>query len=682
MCSIAPGGHLSARQEPPDSITPLSPLRVQVLRAPVLTQLVPFAISTLNEDELRGRNAGFSIEEALQGVAGVQVQNRYNFAVGERISVRGIGSRAQFGVRGIRILVDGIPATVADGQSTLDHLDLGSLGRLEVLRGPSASIYGNASGGVLSFSSRVVNDTPLRQEITALAGSDGFSRLQSTTAGMSGQTSYLLSLGRFDYDGFRTDGVRPNQDTYGQAQRWNLNATLARPLGNGELRVALNGVDLDAENPGSMNRETFDSGSKEARGFNISQGTGKAVEQGQLGSSWRGSSEWGRIEVAGYGLSRSIVNPIPGTVVDLDRKAGGGRVLVGSLSEDPTEIQWTFGSDFDIQSDDRRNFDNDDGSKGELELSQTERVRAAGVFAQLQVPLGEQVRVTGGLRYDDFSFEADDRFLSDGTDNSGTRNLSAWSPSIGLATEIDPEFVVFTSVSSSFETPTTTELANQPSGSGGFNPDLNPQDGVTVEAGLRSTPSPRFAAEVTLFRTRLEDQLLPFEVPSDPGRTFFRNAGSSIYKGGELSLWYSTLTGFESRLSYSYTNAEFDEFRIDGDVFDGNDVPGVAPSQLELSGKVTRRHWSGELGIEFVDAVPVDDAGSAEADSYWLFDVHAEGRGIALGQSQLTPIAGVDNLFDTDYSSSVAVNAFGSRFFEPGPGRTFFVGLRVAWDRR
>jgi outer membrane receptor protein involved in Fe transport len=192
---------------PHDTIRPiqLSDLLVEILRAPMSLEAVPFAVSVLEQEVGRTGRSDSSIEEALQGLPGVQIHNRFNDAVGERVSIRGYGARSEFGVRGVQILVDGIPATLPDGQSTLDHLDLGSLGRVEALRGPGSALYGNAAGGVLHFETRQPSDSPFRQEVRAIEGDHGYRRTQSTTSGRVGEVGYLLNLARYEFGGYRAN---------------------------------------------------------------------------------------------------------------------------------------------------------------------------------------------------------------------------------------------------------------------------------------------------------------------------------------------------------------------------------------------------------------------------------------------------------------------------------------------
>ncbi len=670
----------AAAQEPPGSIVAIDSVTVNITRGPTRVGRSPYAVSVLSGRELRLGNSGFSLEEAVQALPGVQIQNRYNYSVGEKVSIRGFGARSQFGVRGVKILVDGIPATLADGQGTLDHLDLGSLGRVEVLRGPSSALYGNGAGGVLSFETRPPPNVGIRQEAKAVVGENGLFRFQSTTSGTTGVTGYIVSVSTLAYDGFRTHPSTPGA-LYGLTDRVTINTQVSSPVGTGTLKVTANYFDLSSENPGQLPQSFLDEGNLQAWGFNVAQNTRKDVRQGQLGASWTGSIGSINSQFVGWGLFRELDNPIPPRVVDLSRTAWGARALFFTdAAERPGEVQWLGGFDADFQRDDRLNFDNEGGERGTLTLDQFETVRAIGVFLQTRGRLTERLSVVGALRYDRFRFAVDDALITNGNpDDSGDRIMSALSPSLGLHIRLSESFSIYGNLGTAIMTPTTTELANRPSGQGGFNPGLDPVRSITFEVGARGVASDRVGYEVAAFYTALDDELIAFEDPVQEGRTFFRNAGSSRYAGVEAALRTTLAGGVSGRVAYTYVAAVFDEFRVDGDVFDDNRIPGLAPHRLDALLRVSRRSWYGEIRGDYVDRVPVDNGNSAFADSYGLIDLRTGLDRFRLGRLAVSPFGGVTNLFDTEYSASVSVNAFGGRFFEPGPGRAFYIGLGAAY---
>ncbi len=681
-----------AAQEPLDSVIPLDSMVVTVLRATDGLGRAPYAVSVQSGRALQLGNTGFSLDEALQGIPGVQIQNRYNYSVGERISIRGFGARAQFGARGIKIFVDGIPATMADGQSTLDHLDIGTLGRVEIMRGPSAAMYGNGGGGVLSFQTKAAPEVPVREEATASFGENGFMRFQSTTSGTTGGTSYLLNISHLTYDGFRTVGdstlfaeERADSSLYGLATRLNVNGQVALEAGSGRLLFTANYMDLAAESAGGLNRDDiYVNESLNARGGgfgNIARNARKDVYQGQLGATWTGPVGNLNAEFVGWGLFRRMDNPIPPRIIDLSRNAFGLRTVISSDSGgDPSRFTWAGGFDLDFQRDDRVEHANDAGTRGTLTKDQFETVNAAGVFLQGSAPLGERVTVVGGLRYDRFDFEVEDRLTTDG-DDSGDRIMDALSPTVGLVVQVSPDLSVFGNFATSLATPTTTELANDPDGTGGFNPSLDPQTGNTGEIGFRGQANARFGYEAGVFLSKLKDELVPFEDPAQPGRVFFRNAGESTHKGFEASVRAALPNGVFGQIAYTFVDAKFDDFTVDGEVFDGNFIPGLARHRFEGLVRYSRATWFGEVRGDHVGKIYTNDAndGNTAAKNYTLWEARTGLSGQRVGNILVAPYVSVTNIFDEVYSAAVAVNAFGSRYYEPGPRRAFSAGVTATF---
>ena len=701
-------GALTAQAPEADTIPTfnLDSVVVSVMGTPIRLGQSPFPISVIGESDLRSGKSGMFLEEALQSLPGVQVQNRFNYAVGERVTIRGFGSRAQFGVRGIHVVVDGIPATLPDGQSTLDHVDIASLGRVEALRGPASAMYGNASGGVLRFETEVPAQTPLRQEATVVGGSDGLLRLQSSTAGTVGSTGYRLSVNRLSYDGFRHFGTGATTgDAYGGANRTHVNARLEQPMAGGELGITVNHLDLDSENPGSLNRAQFNEESEQIAAIYNTFQTGKEVQQGQLGVTWAGPIGVYTAEAAVYGLTRDFNNPLPNDVVDLDRRAAGTRVTLGrSTTRGSTGIGLLAGLEYDFQDDDRREYTNAAGLPNSLYLNQTESVKSVGGFLQASVSLQDRMNVVGGFRYDHARFEVDDLFpVTPGVDEdaSGKRDMNKLSPTVGVHVSVAPAFGLFANFATSFETPTTVELGNRASGSGGFNPDLDPMTGNTIEAGARGTLADRVTFEVSVFRTKLENELISYENADE--LTYYQNAGRTERTGADAIVRARLLDFVTGQTSYTYTKATFEEYvDLSGNDFSGNRVPGLAPHQLQGNLRVSQGPWYLDLGAEYTGEVPVNDrnclvvlvAGACPSgqdgftNAYTLVGIRVGGSAIQLGGIEISPFAGLQNLLDEKYVSSVVPNAFAFspnhtavRFYEPGPGRTFYVGGTLAVSR-
>lgn len=669
LASAVPGVAQVGDTIPADSVVALAPLRVEVLRISTEGARTPYAVAGLGPAELSAPRGGAFLADALTALPGLQIQNRYNFAVGERIAVRGFGSRSQFGVRGLRIYLDGIPATLPDGQSTVDHVDAGSLGRVELLRGPASALYGNGAGGVLLMQS-VRPENGRRVFLGGAGGSFGYLEGSAGVEEARDGVSSRIQLTRIGWDGFRADPV--DGGTYGAAERWTVTGHHRRPLGGGTLSVSVSGLELDSENPGSLPADSLGDPDRSAWGFNVRQGTGKEIRQFQAGAAWRSNPSPREFRAALWGLTRDLTNPIPNAVIDVQRYALGGQVAVGGSRG---WLRWDAGLDLEAQRDDRSNFENNGGDAGALTLRQDEAVTGLGAFAAVAVRR-RSLDLHAALRYDRVHFSVDDGFVTqDGVDESGSRTMDAWSPSVGAQAEV-AGIRFFSSFATFLQTPTTTELANRPDGAGGFNPDLEPTVGWTVEAGARGNLSNRLGWELATFRTDLRDELVPFEVPSAPGRTFYRNAGESRYRGVEAALRAALPLGITTRVAYTLVNARFR-----GGALDGNRVPGRAPSLVEavVSQEVGPGYWS--VDIRWSDGVPVNDDNTTETDAYVVAGVRGGVQGVALGALRLSPWVAVQNILDEDFVSSVAVNAFGGRYFEPGPGRSFRLGVRAALER-
>ena len=674
MLTFASAAH--AQEVQPDTVpVPLPEVVVNILRTPFSALEVPYAVAVTTRDEIQRAKPGLGLDEALVAVPGVQVDNRFNYALGERISIRGFGARAQFGVRGVKVLLDGIPATLPDGQTTLNQVDLSALGRAEVIRGPASALYGNAAGGVLQLETELPPPTPLTQEVGVVAGSDKLLRIHSTTGGQSGDASYLLNLSRLTYDGYRD---------FSAAENLHLNAKLGVRRADNEFRLIANFVDYDARNPGSLSDSLLRADRTQAFGFNRLQQTGEEGRQGQLGGSFRGTFAFGETELSGYALTRRIDNPIPPRIIGLERVAGGVRALLRTRLDPGTQrVQLTVGAESDLQRDDRENFDNERGERGDLLLDQRERVAGIGTFAQLSIQPLQRLNLLAGVRYDRITFEVTDRLVSStNPDDSGERSMDAVSPSIGINYAVAEPLHLYANFASSFETPTTTELANRPSGAGGFNPELQPQRARSYEVGAKGRLGRRATYEVAAYRARIEDELISFEVPDVPGRQFFRNAGSAVHRGFEAASRIALVPDLIARTAYTYTDAVFDDYSTADASFDDNRVPGIAPHRLDVSISYDApAGWFAGTETRVVSRTPVDDANQAYSSAYTVTDVRAGIEALRFGRIELAPFAGVTNLFDREYNTSVVINAFGARFFEPGPPRSFYVGLQAVFGQ-
>lgn len=656
----------------------LSPTIVTVTRLPLELERAPFAIATNDRQTIQRGKPGFSLDEALVGIPGVQVDNRFNYALGERISIRGFGARAQFGVRGVRVVLDGIPMTLADGQTALNNVDVTKLMRAEVIRGPASSLHGNASGGVIQLETDMLpTDRTLGGSFRADVGEHGLRRHQLWLGGHRDSTAFSVVGSRQFFDGYRQ---------WNDATNDHVGLFLRQGMAFGALGVNANWAEYDAKNPGGLNTALLAANRDTVSPTNFNNRTGERGRQGQIGANWTQRIGGAGLALSAHGLRRQVDNPIPGRIVVIDRDAGGARV---ALSGEPSVLGRRAligaGAEYQMQRDDRRNFINTGGVRGADTLDQLEHVRNVALFAQASADVVSRLRLLLGARFDRISFEASDRLIGSGNpDDSGDRTMSAVSPSIGLTWSATSRLDLYSNLSTSFETPTTTELANQPSGAGGFNPGLEPQRSRSIEIGANGRMHAGGIAgsyQVAAYEARIEDALIPFEIATAPGRSYYRNAGSTRNRGVELGTTLIFPRSLSLRATFTHTDARFDDYSVTAGtppvstVFDGKHLPGVAANR----GDATLRYQPRRAFIEFESRtqsrVFVNDANSAYADSYFVHGLRAGLTDVRVGAIALAPHVGVLNVFDRPYITSVTINAFGGRFFEPGPPRSLYGGL-------
>jgi iron complex outermembrane receptor protein len=652
---------------------------------------LPYAITIIRPDSARPGQPHTRIDETLFLIPGVTVANRNNPSQDARVSIRGFGARSAFGVRSIRVLRDGMPLTLPDGQTPIDYLDLESVDRIEAIRGTASALYGNASGGVIDLRSGPAPLVPLAVQARSWSGSDKLQRYAGLFGGTLGDASYLGNVGYTASDNFRDFSHQRLTNGYGQ---------LRFAVGGTDYAIQALGLDMPlAESPGALTQAQVNSSPWIADPVSVLKRARKEVRQLQLGMSARRPILGdGELFAQAYGGTRSLYNPLTFAVVDVGRHQYGGSVRAAASARLlNVDNRVSVGVDFQQQDDLRRNFANCNGvartnascpalpaEEGALTLDQREIVSGTGPYVRDELAIGRALRVSLGVRADVVRFELRDHFLSDNRDDSGVRTLNAVSPMLGVLARVTPLHALYANISSAFETPTTTELGNQPNGSAGLNLDLRPQFSTTYETGMKGLATFALRYDVAFFDTEVRDELIPFQIPGGNGRTYYRNAGRTRRVGAELGA-NSELGPLELGAAYTLSHFRFREFRVDTSQYDGRSIPGIPEQQLE--GSATLRYANAFTTFEAMakSSVFVNDANTATAAGFSVFNLRFGGTA-AFGRPWLSPVIGVNNLFDRKYVGSVAVNATGAtlaqtKFYEPAPGRTWFAGLTVATGR-
>jgi iron complex outermembrane receptor protein len=650
---------------------------ISALRLPFKESTVPYSISLMNT---RNNTRGLSLSENIAGLPGLEVNARYNYAVGDRITNRGFGARTQFGVRGIKIVFDDMPVTFADGQSNLEMIDLQNLSYIEFLRGPGSSLYGNSSGGILLIHSKPVGENRFLSSVSSTAGSDGLLRLNGLIEGRTGNSEVSLTYTNFRYSGFRDHASAEYNRAFLKF------ASDLSPKDN--ILIEAGFVKFDALNPGSLTRQEFEENPEIANPLVISNEAGQDGKQAQISGTWKHQSDSiSNIKLTVYGIHRSVVNPIIGKIIELPQYSAGMVAFYNSkFTLGSKLLDWSIGTEIAMRFNDRKNYVNDNGQKGSMIVDQDEQVLGGGVFFQVLLPATEKLNIDACLRYDLTHFGVQNHLQSTSGSGSDGRTMKALNPSLGLIFRIAKSVRIFANISTSFETPTSTELVNTPEGTGGFNPDLNPSRAFGYEFGLRGYLNAMLTYDLAAYIIHTRDELIPFQVPSAPGQDYYRNAGSTLHRGGEATLRFVPFSFMELSASLTYTDASYKDFVVNEINYSGNSIPGISLIHGVAELKVSQsKGYYLSLLLQNFGKMYVNDANSAYTDKYGLIDLGLGSGTVELGKTRVVNVylsGGISNIFNRKYVSAISVNAAAERYYEPGPGRTFFINARFEFGVR
>ena len=666
--------------------TKLAPVVVEVGRGSHKSLLeLPFAVTAQTPDSSRPGQRHLSIDEALWLIPGLSVSNRNNPSQDPRISIRGFGARSAFGVRGIRVLRDGIPLTLPDGQTPLDYLDLESVGRVEVMRGSASSLYGNAGGGVVDLRTSEPAAVPASAAVRYWDGAFNSRRLVAKTGGSANGFGYQGNVARTESEGYRHYSRQRTTNGFGR---------LSYDDDRGSYGFEWLGLNTPvADNPGAITRAQFDTDPRLADPLSVRKAARKAVTQSQFGLTARHEISRGELEASAYTGTRALDNPLTFGIVDVDRITSGGN-LRGTIpfSALRTEQRATLGAELQFQNDWRRNFVNCNDvpppatttptcptlgvERGSVTLNQREIVSSIGSYLRDEIALGERYSFTASARADAVRFRVKDKLITaTNPDDSGERTLHALSPMAGFLARLSDSHSAYANVSTAFETPTATELGNQPSGAAGINQSLQPQRSLTYEVGMKGVSGVGVQYNAAVFATRVKDELIPFDIAGGNGRRYFRNAGRTSRRGAELGVG-ADLGSLELGGSYTYANYRFVDFTVGAADYAGNRIPGIPRQSFQATATLRAPFASIVTEAVMNDRVFVDDANSASAPGYAIFNARLISIAIWQGSGAEFTL-GAQNIFNTKYVSSVSVNAAAGKFYEPGSARSAYIGISL-----
>lgn len=659
----------------------------------------PASVDVVPGEVLRNAQLQVNLSETLARVPGLVAQNRQNYAQDLQVSIRGFGARSTFGVRGLRLYADGIPAAGPDGQGQVSHFDLASAERVEVLRGPFSALYGNASGGVISlFTADGGPDTVA--ELSTAFGPDGTRRATTQLGGATGQWTYRLSATRFDTDGWRDHSA---------ARRDIVNGKFTHESEGGtRLTVVLNRLDMpDTQDPLGLTRAQWEANPRQAQPVALAFDTRKSVEQSQAGAVLE--HRLGRedtLRLMAYTGQRDTLQfqaiPVavqaprsqPGGVIDLVRRYHGldarwvheGRTRLGPYT-------LSTGLALEATRDERRGWENFIGGtlgvQGALRRDELNRARSLAPYVQGQWVLGERFSASAGLRHTRVRFESDDRFIRPGNgDDSGTASYSDTTPALGLVFHATDRLNLYAAYGRGFETPTLNELAYRADGSAGLNATLRPAISRQWELGLKAGANEDWQLSAAVFQARTTDELVV--LANAGGRASYQNAPGTQRRGFELAGSGRWARDWSALLAATWLEAEYEQgFLTCGPapcraptvlVPGGNRLPGIPRTSLYAEVAWQHRPWGLETALEGrrVGRVMVDDQNTDAAPGYATLALRASLKQ-ERGRWRLREFVRVDNLTDRGYAGSVIVNEGNQRFFESAPGRQWLVGLDAAY---
>ena len=674
--------------------TVLDPVVVTATRTETAPYDLPASIDRIDGDALRAGRAQVNISEGLGGVPGLLARDRQNYAQDVQISVRGFGARASFGIRGVRVYVDDIPATLPDGQGQITNAELGTVGRVEVLRGPFSALYGNSSGGVISIYSEVPNGPP-RLDAGVAFGSDGLQRVAASSSGKAGAIAYTLGASRFETDGYRQHSA---------AERRLGNARLSFKLGQDtQLTLIANSVELpEAQDPLGLTRAQWQADPRGVDPSALSFNTRKTMKQEQGGLVLEhGIDASNTLRVMVYQGHRTTTQfqsiPVatqanalhPGGVIDLSRdyegadirwrwKGATASVVAGVAADELREHRVGY-----------QNFIGTTlGVQGALRRDETNRVSNADPYLQAQWQPTPAWLVTGGVRRAKVDFKSSDAYITKtNPDDSGAASYAATLPVLGASYAVSEGLHVYATAGKGFETPTLNELAYRASGATGLNFGLQASVSRSLETGIKARPWSGAELTLALFETRTEHEIVT--QTNVGGRATYQNAGATRRRGLEAAGSWQVTPALQAQAAATWLDARYrDGFltctatpcaAANQQVNADNRIPGIA--RTAVYGSLTwQPAGGGPLGAEArsLSKVWVNDLNNDAAPGYATLAAFA-GYQLSLGPWDLGALLRVDNLADRRYAGSVIVNDGNSRFFEPAPGRTWLASANASY---
>ncbi|MDC0210481.1 TonB-dependent receptor [Flavobacteriaceae bacterium] len=666
LCGLLLTFFCNAQKQVKDSIQ-LEEVIISVTKIKDSLVNTPFSVSIKNFSTFQKSAEQFNISEYIEDVPGIFISNDNNYAQDSRISIRGFGSRANFGIRGIKLIVDGVPETTPDGQSQIDNLNLEIIEKVEVIRGVGSSLYGNSSAGII----KIKTLQELQNSFARIGFSLG-SNQQNKSQFFLGQ-KYKKTSYTFLYSQTKSNGYRNNSDFKNN----NLNINLFKKVNDKtNYGLSFNYVDSPyAIDPGGLTIEEVEDNRKQARERNVIYDSKESIKHLKLSGSFEKKIS-NKLTFSKYLFfsNRDFNGNIPvkkGGTIKLDRKYWGLGASLLIKNKFNTQIGFDLGNQKDL----RKRYFNNEGEIGALVLEQNEKFINYGIFLVSSLKLNSFI-INPGIRLDKNTISIDDRFLADGN-SSDKINLNSLNPSLGINYKSNSFNRFFVNVSTGFETPTLNEFGSSPIGSG-FNKNLKSQNSINYELGFsKKSINNKFKLDLIYFNTSTKNEVLPYEDSQFPGQVFYNNAGKTQRSGIEFSGSYNYNNFWNFNSSISIGRYLFDEFIDNEKNYSGNKIPGVPEKTMFFNVNYKNESkLSVSLQLKVIGDLYANNSNSVKVDGFNRINLKIS-KGINYKKITIDPFLIFKNILGTSYYDNIRINAFGARYYEPAAKANFYGGIKI-----
>lgn len=622
-----------------------------LLKTPLINQNNPaLTVSEISYDEYEIKPVNF--QDAIDFSSGLWITNSENQAQDNRMAIRGFGARSAFGIRGLKIILDGIPLTTPDGQSQVDNIPFQLIENVEIMKSLSSTRYGNASGGVVSINT--FSNLKDKYIVEAGYGSYGYKNIKGTYSTNSERSSTILNISQAESDGYRDHSSYLNKSLFFKH---------VRKFQNMNLKLNLLYFDSPyAFDPGGINMESIEENRSQARDRNVLYNSQESIKQMQTGVVLDWDTKLGQVNSNLYYSNRDFIGLLPftnGGYVELNRDFYGAEISIKHKSKN---FEWMVGTSIQDQKDHRKRFENNEGEKGIKVMDQIESFKSYGAFV-----LGSfnkpKYSIQAGLRYDGHEISLDENIGIDQQYIDYSKSLNALSPNLGLIFRASNKAEVYINYGQSYETPSLSELSVNPNGTG-FNEELSPMISKGVDIGFRKSHKD-VSYNLTAFYIDTEDEIVSYEIW---GMNYYRNLGTSKRYGIELEGSYrlNKLNTFNA--SYTQANYEFTNQLINGQ------LPGVPKSNFSIEWIFNKDTFYAKLDLKYAHSLFADDMNQFKVPSFFLSNLALKNT-YRIKDLDITAGFQIRNLFDEKYYDNIRLNAFGNRFYEPASLRSYIFSV-------